>query len=183
MKINKKTTLTVTIMAVALLIVAAIFAIGPRRSPEKTLLKIMSDRVDLQVKDVYYTEVGDSGMKWEIKADSARYRRKENLALFENVQIRLVTKEGRIFEMTGDRGRLNTQSKDIEMEGSVNIVSENGGRMATDRLRYLNAARRIETDRPVVMEDGNSRISGVGMIYHLDDKRVTLLSQVRATTN
>ena len=179
MKKKRKTVLIVAILTV-ILSVTAILAIGLRRAPEKALLKIMSDRVDLQVKNVRYTEVGDSGMKWEITADTARYRKKENLALFEKVKVRLVMKDGRVFVMNGDRGRLNTQSRDMEIEGNVGIVSENGDRFATERLLYRNAEKRIETDRPVVMENGSFRISGVGMILTLDEKKVTLLSQVRA---
>jgi LPS export ABC transporter protein LptC len=181
MKTKRKTVLIVAILTV-ILSVTAILAIGLRRAPEKALLKIMSDGVDLQVKNVRYTEVGDSGMTWEITADTARYQKKENLALFEKVKVRLVMKDGRVVVMNGDRGRLNTQSRDMEIEGNVDIVSENGDRFATDRLLYRNAERRIETDRPVVMENGSVRISGVGMILTMDEKKVTLLSQVRANS-
>ena len=181
MKTKRKTVLIVAILTV-ILSVTAILAIGLRRAPEKALLKIMSDGVDLQVKNVRYTEVGDSGMTWEITADTARYRKKENLVLFEKVKVRLVMKDGRVFVMNGDRGQLNTQSRDMEIEGNVGIVSENGDRISTDRLLYRNAGKRIETDRPVVMENGSVRISGVGMILTLDEKKVTLLSQVRANT-
>lgn len=182
MKIKRKTALIIAILTV-ILSVTAILAIGLRRAPEKALLKIMSDRVDLQVKNVRYTEVGDSGMTWEITADTARYQKKENLALFEKVKVRLVMKDGRVFVMDGDRGQLNTQSRDMEIEGNVGIVSENGDRFATERLLYRNAGKRIETDRPVVMENGSIRISGVGMILTLDDKKVTLLSRVQANSS
>ena len=182
MKTKRKTVLIVAILTV-ILSVTAILAIGLRRVPEKALLKIMSDRVDLQVKNVRYTEVGDSGMTWEITADTARYRKMENLALFEKVKVRLVMKDGRVFVMNGDRGQLNTQSRDMEIEGNVGIVSENGDRFTTERLLYRNTGRQIETDRPVVMENGSIRISGVGMILTLDEKKVTLLSQVRANAS
>lgn len=181
MKIKRRTVLIAAILTVALF-AAAILAIGLRRSPEKTLLKIMSDRVDLQVKNVHFTEVGSSGMTLEIKADTARYQKKENLALFDQITARLVTKDGRVFVMKGDTGRFNTQSRDMEIEGNVGIVSENGDRFATDRLLYRDAAKRIETDRPVVMENKSLRISGVGMIFSLDGKKVTILSQVRASS-
>jgi len=181
MKTKRRTILIVAILTV-ILSVTAILAIGFRRAPEKALLKIMSDRVDLQVRDVHYTEVGDSGMKWEITADTARYRKKENLALFEKVKVRLIMKDGRVFVMNGDRGMLNTQSRDVEIEGHVGIVSENGDRISTDRLLYRDAGKRIETDRPVIMENRSVRISGVGMILTLDEKKVTLLSQVRANS-
>jgi LPS export ABC transporter protein LptC len=181
MKIKRKTVIIVAILTV-IASVTAIIAIGLLRSPEKALLKIMSDRVDLQVKNVHYTEVGDSGMTWEIRADTARYQKKENLAFFDQVTVRLVMKDGRVFVMKGDQGRFNTQSRDMEIEGNVGIVSENGDRFATDRLTYRDAEKRVETDRPVVMENGSIRISGVGMIFSLDEKKVTLLSKVRANS-
>jgi LPS export ABC transporter protein LptC len=181
MKIKRRTVLIAAILTVALF-AAAILAIGLRKSPEKTLLKIMSDRVDLQVKNVHFTEVGSSGMTLEIRADTARYQKKENLALFDQLSVRLVTKDGRVFMMNGDTGRFNTQSRDMEIEGNVGIVSENGDRFTTDRLLYRDAAKQIETDRPVIMENRSIRISGVGMIFSLDGKKVTLLSQVRASS-
>jgi LPS export ABC transporter protein LptC len=183
MKTKRKTVIIVAILAV-ILSVAAILSIGLLRgSPEKALLKIMSDRVDLQVKNVRYTEVGDSGMTWEIRADTARYLKKENLALFDQVTVRLVMKDDRVFVMNGDRGRFNTLSRDMEIEGNVGIVSENGDRFTTDRLLYRDARKQIETDRPVIMENGSVRISGVGMIFSLDEKKVTLLSRVRADSS
>jgi LPS export ABC transporter protein LptC len=177
---SKRKTLFIILILLVILSVAAILAISLRQTPEKTMLKVMSDRVDLQVKNVRFTDVGNSDMKWEITADTARYQKKENLALFEQVKIRLVMKDGRVFMMSGDRGRFNTQSRDMEIEGKVGIVSENGDRITTERLLYLDAGKRIETDRLVVMENGSVRISGVGMIFTLDEKKVTLLSQVKA---
>jgi LPS export ABC transporter protein LptC len=182
MKTKRRTVLIVATLLTVILFAAAILAIGLRRSPEKALLKIMSDRVDLQVKNVHYTEVGSSGMTWEIRADTARYQKKENLALFDQVTVRLVMKDGRVFVMNGDRGRFNTQSRDMEIDGNVRIVSENGDRFATDRLLYRDEEKQIETDRPVVMENRGIRISGVGMIFPLDGKKITLLSQVRASS-
>ena len=176
---NKKRTVLLFAALTVLLLTAAI-VIGIRREPGKALLNIMSDRVDLQVRNVHYTEVGESGMKWEITADTARYQKRENMAFFDKLTVRLVTKDGKTFVMTGDRGRFNTESRDIEIEGNVGIVSENGDRFTTERMRYRNADRVVETDRPVVMENRSVRVSGVGMIFSLDGQKLTILSQVSA---
>lgn len=176
---NKRRTIVIFV-ALAVVLCAAAIVVGLRRDPGKALLNIMSDRVDLQVRNVHYTEVGDSGMKWEITADTARYQKRENMAFFDKLTVRLVTKDGKTFVMTGDRGRFNTESRDIEIEGNVGIVSENGDRFTTDRLRYRNADRVIETDRPVSMENRSVLVSGVGMIFFLDGQKLTILSQVKA---
>lgn len=180
MKLNRRRALFIVMFLAAAVLAAAIIIIGTRNEPGKALLKVMSDRVDLQVRDVHYTEVGDSGMKWDIRADAARYLKKENLALFDNLTIKLVTKDGKTFVMTGDHGRLNTESRDMEIEGNVGIVTENDDRFATDRLRYRNADKVIETDRPVTMENKSVHVSGVGMVVSLEGKNVAILSQVRA---
>ncbi len=177
---NRRRTLMIVVFLTAALCAVALFLVSMRKEPGKELLKIMSDRVDLQVRNVFYTEVGDSGMKWEIRADAAQYQKKENLALFDKLAVKLITKDGRTFVMTGDHGRVNTESKDMEIEGHVSIVSENGDRFLTDRLRYRNVDKVIETDRPVTMENEGLRISGVGMVASLEGRKVTILSQVRA---
>ncbi|MDP1991874.1 MAG: LPS export ABC transporter periplasmic protein LptC [Syntrophales bacterium] len=180
MKRGRKAVLIVVVLAVVLS-VAAIIMINVPKEPEKALLKIMSDRVDLQIRNIRLTEVGDSGMKWEIMADTARYQKKENLAFLEKLTVKLVTKDNRTFVMTGDRGRLNTESRDMEIEGNVNIVSDTGDRFKTDHLRYLNAGKLIETEGSVVIENRSIRVSGVGMTIYVEEKRVALLSQVRAS--
>ena len=180
MKRGRKKVLIVVVLAVVLS-AAAIIMINIPKEPGKALVKIMSDQVDLQVRNVRLTEVGDSGMKWEIMADTARYQKKESLVFLEKLNIKLVTKEGRTFLMTGDRGRLNTESRDMEIEGNVNVSSDNGDRFKTDHLRYLNAGKLIETEGSVVMENKRIRVSGVGMTISLEEKKVALLSQVRAT--
>src|SRR5665811_1314052 len=101
MKTKRKTVLIIAILAV-ILSLAVIFVIGLRLAPEKAFLKIMADKVDLQIKNVHYTEVWESGMKWEITADTARYLKKENLALFEKVSVRLVMKDGGCLLYTSD---------------------------------------------------------------------------------
>jgi LPS export ABC transporter protein LptC len=165
---------------VVLFVFAAGLFFGIKKEPPKALLNKMAEKVDLQAKNVRYTQVGSSGMKWEITADSAQYRKKEELALFEKVKVKLFMKDGRTFVMTGDKGVLNTQSRDMDIEGNVVIVSDAGDEFRTDRLSYRDALKRVETDRPVVMENKNQRIRGVGMVLNLNEEKVTLLSGVRA---
>jgi LPS export ABC transporter protein LptC len=179
MKGRKKIVIIIVFLLIFLSL-TVIVTIGLWKEPEKALLKIMADRVDLQVRNVRYTEVGDSGMKWEILADTVTYEKKENLAFFDKLTVKLVTEDGRIFLMTGDRGRLNTEERDIEIDGNVTVVSDSGDRFRTDQLRYRNRDNRVETDRPVAMETGNVRINGVGMILSLNEKKVAILSQIRA---
>jgi LPS export ABC transporter protein LptC len=146
-------------------------------------INILSDNIDLQVKDVLYTDVGDSGLKWEIAADTAKYMKGENLAVFDNVRIRLIMKDGRTFVMTGKNGRMNTETKNMEISGNVTIVSDHGDRLTTDILKYSGSEKRFFTDSPVVMENSRMRVQGTGMTLSLDRQGVSLLSKVKARIN
>lgn len=75
------------------------------------MLKVFRDSVDLQIKEFVYTEVGDANAKWEVKAETAMYDKKQDVASFDKVQIKLTTSDGNIFEMTADKGRMLIKEK------------------------------------------------------------------------
>ena len=147
---------------------------------ENGVLKIISDRVDLQIKDFHYTEVGDPDLAWEINADTARYIKKDNITLFENVEVRLVLSNGGIYTIIGERGSLHTDTKDMDIYGNVVAVSNDGDRFETDSLSYTHSNKRIHTKDTVEMTRPGTDVKGVGMTISLKDRRATLLSNVSA---
>jgi LPS export ABC transporter protein LptC len=155
---------------------------GEKTSDNKQI-KILSDNTDLQVRDVFYTDVGDSGIKWEIKSDLAKYKRNEKLAVFEKVIMKVIMQDGKTYVMTGNQGRMNTETKDMEISGDVNIVSDKGDRLVTDILKYSDSEKRFYTEAPVKLENSRMQVRGTGMSLSLTDKDVSLLSRVKARVN
>ncbi len=147
---------------------------------EDKRVKIFSDSVDIQVKDVLYTDVSSSGLKWEIRADTVKDMKKDNLAVFENVKVKIITKEGKTLVIAGKNGRLNTENKNMDIAGNVTIVSDKGDRLTTDILKYSGSEQRVYTQSPVVMENGRMRVGGTGMSLSLKKEDLSLLSKVKA---
>jgi len=167
--------------AVLLLILAAVAGgLWGIRETSRGGLKILLEKTDLDVKDVRFTEVGESGEKWEIRAERARYFRKENKALFDRADIRLVLKDGKVFRVRGDRGSMDTSSRDIELTGNVTVESDGGDRFSTDRLQYSHEKGIVSADGAVVLENARMRIDAVGMKLSLVRKEVSLLAGVKA---
>jgi len=182
MKLKKKRVIIAGIViGVALLVVAGMVSHW-KKIPLTSPLKILPDNVDLQVKNVHYTQVGDADAKWEIKADTARYLKKENLVLFDKVEITLETRNGKTFVLTGDRSQLNTNTRDAGITGHVEIVSDNGDHLTTDRLTYSQGNKRFHTNSAIVMENPHMRVEGVGMSLSLKNGELTLFSKVSAQT-
>ena len=175
----KKSIVGVSILIVG--IICVVLFVMPGKNDKEGILKIISDTADLQVKDFHYTEVGDSDVVWEINADKAQYFKKESHASFINVRVKLITSDGKIYFMTGDKGRLNTETKDIEVNGNVVVTSDSNERFESDDIRYVCKDKRIFTDSPVAMENQAIKVKGRGLSILIKDKRLALLSHVRAT--
>jgi len=173
------------IYAAAVLILLAAGAVGilfyfSDSGEQGEMLKIIPENVDLQIRNIHFTEVGDPDLKWELQADSGRYVRKDNLAYFDKVRIKLITSGGKSYTMTGESGILHTDSNDAEITGNVHVVSDRGDRFKTDRLLYSSSDRIIHTDGKVFMEGNKTAVNARGMKLYVKEEKVSLLSGVQA---
>src|SRR5512145_910892 len=118
MRLNRTVKIAVTTIIILVLAAAVIFAIFKVSGEKKSnIIKILPDEADVRIQDFNYTEVEQENIRWEVKAKTAQYKKKLNLALFDHVQIKLTTQEGKVFLMTGDEGRMQTDTKDVEIKG------------------------------------------------------------------
>ncbi len=184
MKLNGKTIIIslIIVVSIVLLIVGA-DKISNKINKPRNILTALQDSADLQIKGFVYTEVGRDKAKWEVKAENATYDKKENMAILEMVQIRLTTANGKVYKMSADKGRVQTEKKNIEIEKNVVVVSGDGDRFYTGHLHYSDAQKKIYTDAPVTMENERMKISGRGLILYIDKGELSIPSTVRAKIN
>ena len=179
-KSRKKTVLIAGFLVLIVLTVVCVWLKEGIKTKEDILLKIMSEKIDLQVKDVHYTEVGDPDSIWEINADTARYARKDKLVFFDNIRVKLIMSDGRTFVMTGNSGHLRTDTRDMEISGNVEVTSDKGDRFITDHLNYSSSDKKVYTDKRVTMKNPRIEISGIGMTLFMETEKMSLLSGVSA---
>jgi LPS export ABC transporter protein LptC len=146
----------------------------------KNILKVLPDNVDVQVRDVLYTDASADGSKWEIRAKTVTFVRKENLALFDQVVVKLNPSDGRTFIMTGQKGRFWTATKDLDVTGDVVIISDKGDRITMDVLRYSDRDKILSTDSDVTLDNDTTRLKGRGMRIDINKRHVLIMSHVNA---
>jgi len=173
----KIATVAATVLLIA--VTAAVVLITEQKT-KLSPLKIIPENVDIQVKNVVYTDVGSEGTKWEVRADLGTYHRKENRALFEKVNVKLVLSDGRTFLMTGDKAVLGTESKNMDVEGHVTIKSNDGDTITMDKISYKDGDKTFRTDSAVLYENQRMNLQGKGMNLSLVKKELKLLAAVRA---
>ena len=184
MRLNRKVKIIAATLIILMLVAVSVFVIVRLIGEKKAnIIKILPNEADVRIQDFVYTEVGQDDIRWEVKAKSAQYQKKQNLALFDQVQMKLTTKEGKVFIMTGDKGEMLTDKKDVEIKGHVVITSDTGDKFMTDYLRYSDAQKKIYTSAPIVMESKRMKIQGVGLSIFINKGDLTLSSGVKAKIN
>ncbi|GAB6271945.1 MAG TPA: LPS export ABC transporter periplasmic protein LptC [Syntrophaceae bacterium] len=181
MAVQKKVKIFAVTVIILVLAGAVIFAVMRITGEKKAnIIKILPEEADVRIADFVFTEVGQDNIRWEVKAKTAQYQKKRNLALFDQVHLKLTTPEGKTFVMTGDQGEMLTDKKDVEIKGHVVIISDTGEKFLTDHLSYNDAQKKIYTDAPVVMESDRMTLRGIGLSILINKGELTLSSGVKA---
>ena len=85
-----------------------------------------------------------------------------------------------------DRGAVSKNGEEASFYGSVVVVREaalgrSELRVQTEYLQIVPDRDLARTDKPVIITEGDSRLSGVGMEFNNKTRQFALLSQVRGT--
>ena len=180
MKLKRKTILLSSgIISVIILVAAAVFMMNGLQQ-KKVIVDTLKESVDLKIKGFAFTEVGEAKTKWEVRAETATYDRKQNLAVLEIVEVKLTTADGRVFLMNADKGIIATDKKHIDIQGHVPLVSDSGYKFRTDSLSYKDTEKKIFTQAPITMENQNIQVTGKGLIVYVDKGNVSIPSAVKA---
>ena len=144
-------------------------------------LKILPDKVDIQAEDILYTEIGGGNIRYEIRAKTAYYLKEKDIAEFKEINVTLTTPSGNTYTIMSDRGTYDMASKNITLKGNVVVESEANDQITTDHLFYIAEDNKIYTEALVAMIYRNIELRGTGLTFWLDDRRLSLLKQVKAT--
>lgn len=137
-------------------------------------LPIIETEADLTSKNIHL--VGDkSGSKeWELEARGAQHFLTENMTVLENIEASFYVREGGLIRMRAEKGRVHHATRDIEVQGNVLILTDQGYQLRTEGLQYVDSARRItSSDRVAIAGDG-LKITGDGMSIDLVTGRLSM---------
>jgi LPS export ABC transporter protein LptC len=133
------------------------------------------------LKEINFSQVKDGVKLWELKAEEVEYQKDRNLVSFKKVTILYFPKEDKPISLIGNRGQLNTQSKDIYIEGEVTIASEEGYELKAPALHYQDEKREVWTDGQVTFKGPQILVEGQGATMKLDSQKLFIKSNAKTT--
>jgi LPS export ABC transporter protein LptC len=141
--------------------------------------KISTDGADAHLEKILFVEDKHGQKTWELEAKSIHQYQDQNIILLEEVKVTFFTKEGQSFIISGKKGKVYQDSKNMELEGDVLLTSSDGYRLKTRSLSYHHLERRITTADPVEIEGEEIRLVGKGMEVDMEAEIFKVLDQVK----
>lgn len=174
-----------TLVVVFLSVVVGVLvhrARGPRKLPTESA----TTNADYRLKQVHLQEQGRDGSRWQLDAEYSETFEEQNKTTMKKVTVKVDQppkgdQASRSWTVTGDEGDLNQETKDVELRGNVVLISSDGLRLETDKLRWDAEGQRAWTEDPVVIYRSGAVVRGVGFESKVAEEVSSVRGRVRAT--
>ena len=140
-----------------------------RRIPRQAqdLVSSIPAGADLTIADIHQTATRDGRKEWSLDAASARYLNAEKQVILTELSMVFYLEDQQDLTLKADSGVLLTDSKDVKIEGNVELRS-NDALLTTQRLRYGHEQRILTSPSPVKITGDSYRLSAERMQLDLN---------------
>ncbi len=107
--------------------------------------------VDKKMEDVHYVESRSGSRDWELYSGSAEGFEGSGEWALKNVKVLFYLGDKVEFTVTGDEGKIDSKTKDMEIFGHVTTRSNNGYLFQTDSVNYVSKDRMIRGQHAIKM--------------------------------
>ena len=137
-------------------------------------------KADYRIKEINLQEEVKDGVRWQLEADQAETYEQAGRTVLRKVRIRIEEPE-RSWTVTGDEGEMVQATKDVTLKGNVVLISSDGMRLETTRLRWDADGRRAWTDDPVTVYQKGAVVKGSGLDARVGERNTQIRGRIRAT--
>lgn len=141
--------------------------------------KISTEGADQRLEKICFVEEKHGKKTWELEAKAIYQYQGQNILLLEDVKVIYYAKDGRSFTLSGDKGKVHQDSKDMELVGNVILTSTDGYRLKTQSMTYQHLSKQVRTPDPVEFEGEQIHLTGKGMLVDMEAKTFKVLSQAK----
>lgn len=141
--------------------------------------RISTEGADQRLERIHFVEEKHGKKIWELEARTIYQYQEQNLLLLEEVKVVYYAKDGRSFTLTGDRGKVYQDSKNMELTGNVLLTSTDGYRLRTQSISYRHSNKQATTPDLIEFEGEQIRLTGKGMVIDMEEKTFKVLSQAK----
>jgi LPS export ABC transporter protein LptC len=182
----RKAPLIILSLVVVFLSVVVGVLVHRARTPRAITTEPAATNADYRLKQVRLQETARDGSRWQLDAEYSETFEERNTTSMKKVTIKVdqaakSATSARSWTVTGDEGDLNQETKNVELRGNVVLVSSDGLRLETERLRWDAEAQRAWTTEPVIIYRAGTVVRGTGFESRVAEEASSVKGRVRAT--
>lgn len=132
----------------------------------------------LTLSRIHQTATKDGAVQWELEAGSAELEPGSGKMILKDPLVDFFLKGGARVNLKADKGVLNTNTSDIQVQGNVQVVYDQYT-LKTEALAYHHENRRLQTGQPVRITGQSFNLEAAGMTYDLDASQATFNGDVK----
>jgi len=156
--------------------------VGFRRISDTPTMILSNIRkgADMSIGKIHQTSTRDGKKEWSLEASSADYMDSKHQLILKDLSVTFFLEDNSEVYLTADKGKLDTQSNNIEVSGNV-VITKDKYVITTDRMKYRHKKRLIYSRDPVVISGEAGKISADTASFDLNTNKVTLEGKVEGT--
>ncbi len=152
----------------------------PSQSPHSTVTTMSQ-----VMRGVHLVETGQGRKEWELDSDYAQGFKDKGIWKLKGVHVKFFGSSETTYTVTGDSGSIETETKNMEIEGNVVTTTTDGYLFKSKSLHYTSNPRTLVSDDDVFIVgpkeiDGQFEVSGKGLNAELDSNIMSLKKNVHA---
>ena len=168
-------------LSIVVLVVVKVSRNLPKTVSEDRPVTPGSSQSDLTLTDVSFTETEEGRPVWTLQASRASYLKSGMVADFLQPSVVFYDSEQlHSVRLESDTGTADLSTNGVSLSGNVRARLEEGGQFATESLTYHHAERMLSANGEVHFNYLDSRITGTGLEYFLDTRKLEIKSDVQA---
>ncbi|MGH7726655.1 MAG: LPS export ABC transporter periplasmic protein LptC [Candidatus Eiseniibacteriota bacterium] len=134
-----------------------------------------------EVRDFSLAESNEGRPEWILTSRYAATYQQRGVIVARDVAIDFFDSEGKKYShLTAREGEVKQPSNDMEARGNVVVTTEDGVRIETSSLSFLNRERKIVSNEFVRLERNGDVVTGVGFESDPSLEHFSIKRQVRA---
>jgi len=141
--------------------------------------KVSVGDADVRLEKILFVEDKHGQKTWELEAKSIQQYQNQNIMELEDVRVTVYMEGGRTVTISGNKGKVHQDSKDMELVGDVLLTSSDGYRLKTHSVSYHHSERKVTTPDLVEVEGKEIQLVGTGMFVDMEAKTIKVLNQVK----
>ncbi len=154
------------LLAATVVVIVLLFTVRFKSQPAANSPETVSqdeNSPDAVIEKYHLVSTVQGVKRWELYSDVARWYQSQRQAYADVVYAQYYKRDKLVSTLTADKAIINTETNATQAQGHVELITQNGSKLQTEKLDWNPDTDQIKTDGKVHVYKGGNDITAVGM--------------------